>query len=192
VIVFELLFLVLALVTLVTLLAAAVRQLTGRRGDARRLLLRLLGGVVLYLSAVVTVTIVQPRKEYRIGDVQCFDDWCIAVEGVQQSQDPAGPYEVRLRLENRSRGTPMGERGTVVYLTDAQGRRHDPLPDPAEVSFDARLEPGQSVVTTRYFRLPQDATGLGLVYTHEGGFPIAWLVLTEGGWFADPPIVWLD
>jgi hypothetical protein len=34
-----------------------------------------------------------------------------------------------------------------------------------------------------------DAPNLGLVYTHEGGFPIGWLIITEGGWFQKPPIV---
>jgi hypothetical protein len=30
------------------------------------------------------------------------------------------------------------------------------------------------------------------VYTHEGGFPIGWFIISEGGWFQKPPIVWLN
>lgn len=190
--VFEPLFLVLVLVTLGTLLTAAVLAVTGRLARSGRLLRRLAIGAAVYFTIVVAVTIVMPRKVYGIGDAQCFDDWCIAVDGARRLGDADGTCEVSLRFWNRARGTPMGEKGTVVYLTDAQGRRYDPLPDPAAVPFDLRLEPGQSVTTTRRFVVPRDATGLGLVYTHEGGFPIGWLIITEGGWFARPPVVRLD
>ena len=43
---------------------------------------------------------------------------------------PGTRYEVSLRLSNRAKRVPMGEKGTVVYLTDAEGRRYDPTPEP--------------------------------------------------------------
>jgi len=190
--VFEPLFLLLALVTLVTLLAAAVFAVTGRLSRAGRVLRRLAIGAALYFALVIAVTIVMPRRVYRLGEPQCFDDWCITVAGAHRVDDADGTWEVSLRLSNRARGRPMGEAGTVVYLTDAQGRRHDPLPDPEAVPFDVRLDPGEERTTTRHFHVPPDATDLGLVYTHEGGFPIGWFILTEGGWFARPPIVRLE
>lgn len=190
--VFEPLFLLLALVALVTLLIAAAFAATGRLARAGRVLRRLSIGAAVYFTIVIAVTIVMPRKVYRVGDPQCFDDWCIAVADARRLVHPEGTYEVSLRLWNRSRGTPMGEKGTVVYLTDEQGRRYDPLPDPTAVPLDVRLDPGQSVIATRRFLVPPDATGLGLVHAHEGGFPIGWFIITEGGWFARPPIVELD
>ena len=87
---------------------------------------------------------------------------------------------------------PMGEKGTVVYLTDAQGRRYNPLPDEAMVPFDTQLQPGTSVIASRRFDVARDARDVGLVYTHEGGFPIGWLIVGEGGWFSQPPIVRLN
>jgi hypothetical protein len=86
----------------------------------------------------------------------------------------------------------MGEKGTVVYLTDARGRRYDPLPDPSAIPLDTILQPGESLIVTRRFDVPPGAQGLGLIYTHEGGFPIGWFIIGEGGWFQKPPIVRLD
>jgi hypothetical protein len=83
----------------------------------------------------------------------------------------------------------MGEKGTVVYLTDAQDLRHDPKADPDLVPFDTVLQPGASVIAKRHFDVPRDARGVGLIYWHEGGFPIGGLIIGEGGWFDQPPIV---
>jgi hypothetical protein len=47
-------------------------------------------------------------------------------------------------------------------------------------------------MTTRHFDVSRDAKDLGLIYTHEGGFPIGWLIITEGGWFQKPPVVHLN
>ena len=188
--VFEPLFLFLVLVTLVTLLAAAAFAILGNRARAGRILKRVGIGAAIYVAIVIAVSIVNPRREYRVGDMQCFDDWCITVESARR---PArGPYVVQLRLSNRARRVPMGENGTVVYLTDAQGRRYDPLPDPEAIPFSKTLQPGESVLTFRRFDVPPDAHDLGLIYRLEGGFPIGWLIISEGGWFQKPPIVHLD
>lgn len=54
------------------------------------------------------------------------------------------------------------------------------------------LQPGQSVTTFRYYTVPDDGRKLGLVFTHDGGFPFGWLVISEGGWFQKPPVVRLN
>jgi hypothetical protein len=190
---FEPLFLLLAFTTIVTLAAAAVFAASGRAARAGRILARLAVGAGLYMAVVIAVSVFQPRRVYRIGDAQCFDDWCIAVVAASRTgPPPATGYEVSLRLSNRARRVPMGEKGTVVYLTDAAGRRYDPLPDDAAVPLDVMLQPGESRVVTRRFGVPAGVRDLGLVYTHEGGFPIGWLIISEGGWFARPPIVRLE
>jgi hypothetical protein len=187
---FEPLFLLLALVTVITLVTAAAFALGGRWTRAGRLLRRLGIGAAVYFAVVIAVSIVSPRRVYHVGDTQCFDDWCIAVVDAHRAVGAAdAPFEVVLRLSNRARGVPMGEKGTVVYLSDARGRRYDPLPDSAAVPLDTRLQPGESVIANRRFEVPRDAQALGLVYTHEGGFPIGWFVISEGGWFQQPPIV---
>jgi hypothetical protein len=191
--VFEPLFLLLALTTVITLAWILV---TWARGDGRRAAraLRRLGiGAGLYFAIVILVSAIGARHVYRVGDKQCFDDWCIAVSAV--SRTPAGPettYDVTLTMSSRAKVRPMGETGTVVYLIDADGHRYDPLPDPNAIPFDTLLEPGGSAITQRRFVVAAGARDVSLVYTHEGGFPIGSLIITEGGWFAKPPVVQLD
>ena len=190
---FEPLFLLLALATVITIMTAVAFVVSGRAARAGRIVRRLAIGGAVYFAIVIAVSMVSPRREYHIGDPQCFDDWCITVVGAKRiGTSPASAYEVALRLSNRARRTPMGEKGTVVYLTDAAGHRYDPLPDPGVVRFDRILQPGESAVAVQHFDVPRDARNLGLIYTHEGGFPIGWLIISEGGWFQKPPIVRLE
>ena len=188
--IFEPLFLVLVLVTLITLIATIVLAARGQFARAGRMLRRLGIGAAVYFAIVITVSIFNPQRVYHVGDTQCFDDWCIQVAEAQWAAAPADRrYEVTLRLSNRARRRPMGEKGTVVYLVDAHARRYDPVVDGAAVPFDVVLQPGESITVTRRFDVPRDTPSLDLIYTHEGGFPIGWLIITEGGWFQKPPVV---
>jgi hypothetical protein len=192
--VYEPLFLVLALATVLSLVWAALLAARGLTARAARIVRRLIAGAALYFAIVIIVSLAAPRRVYRAGEAQCFDDWCITVADVQRA--PASTdgtdYAVLLKLSSRAKRVPMGEKGTVVYLTDGQGRRYDPQTDATVVPLGVMLQPGESVVTVRRFHVPTDASRVGLVYTHEGGFPIGWLIIGEGGWFAKPPIVQLD
>ena len=191
--IFEPLFLLVVLATVVTLLTAAVFALTGQGGRAGRLLARLILALGAYFAVVIVASLRTPRRQYRVGDAQCFDDWCITVVSAARGNEAHRTrYIVTLRLTNRARRVPMGEKGTVVYLIDSNGRRYDPEPDATAMSFDTILQPGTSILTTRQFDVAADAQELGLIYTHEGGFPIGWFIATEGGWFQKPPIVWLE
>ena len=188
--IFEPLFLLLVLVTVVSLIVAGVRAIRGRFAGAARILRRVAVGAGVYVALLIGASLVSPQRVYRIGETRCFDDWCLAVVGAQWASPAAGGrYEVVMRLSNRARRVPMGEKGTVVYLTNQHGRRFDPLPDAAAVRFDTVLQPGTSVLATRRFDVPRDTSDLDLVYRHEGGFPIEWLVISEGGWFHKPAVV---
>jgi hypothetical protein len=80
----------------------------------------------------------------------------------------------------------------VVYLTDAAGHRYDPVADSSVARLDAMLRPGQALETQRTFVVASDARRLGLVYTHEGGFPVGFFVIGENEWAHGPPLVQLD
>jgi hypothetical protein len=190
--IFEPLFLVLVLVTGIMLVAALVLALRGRLAKAGRLLRRLAMGGAVYFTAVIVASAVLPRREYGRGQPQCFDDWCITVLGGERVPGPGSAYRVSLRLSNRARRVPMGEKGTVAYLVDASGRRFDATTPSATVPFDTVLQPGASVESALLFDVPPDAARLALVYTHQGGFPIGWLIISEGGWLAKPSIMDLD
>jgi len=186
----ELLFLLLVLASIGTWITAAISAVRGRGERAGRILLWWMLCAAVYMTVVMIVSIVRPRRVYAVGDMQCFDDWCITVADARRPA-PGKPYDVSLRLSSRAKRVPQGEKGTVVYLTDAEGRRYNPLPDAAAVPFDTMLQPGESVMATRRFEVPGDARDVGLIYAHEGGFPIGWLIIGEGGWFGKRPIVML-
>ena len=186
----ELMFLSLALVSIITLATAAITALRGQGARAGRILLHWMLGAAVYMTVVMIASIVRPRRVYAIGEMQCFDDWCITVADAQRDATNQR-YDVSLRLSSRAKRVPQGEAGTVVYLTDSEGRRYDPLRDTAAVGFDYQLQPGESVIAKRSFQVPADARELGLTYTHEGGFPISWLIIGQGGWFGKRPMVLL-
>ena len=186
---YEPLFLLLALATLVSLVTAAVFAITNRRDRAGRLVRRVGAGAAIYFAVAIVYSIVSPRRTFRLGEPQCFDDWCITVASAARA---AGTYDVALRLTNRARRVPMGEKGTVVYLTDGYGHRYDPVPRSSDLPLDTRLQPGQSAAALRHFQLPPQATNVALVFAHEGGFPIGWFVISEGGWFARPALMRLN
>ena len=192
---FEPLFLLLALVTAVTLLSALVLAVFGSWRRSLAILRRLAIGAAVYFAIVIAVSaIVRPRK-YHLHEPQCFDDWCITIDDALRHPSPPGPggsLMVSLRLTSRARRVAMGEKDTVVYVVDGEGHRYDPLRDPTAFPLDGKLQPGQSVTTLRYFDVPDDGRKLGVVYTREGGFPIGWFIITEGGWFQKPPVVWVS
>jgi hypothetical protein len=138
---------------------------------------------------VIAVSFFSHRKEYRIGDQQCFDEWCITVVNSKRTpSDSKLIYDVQLLLASQSRGRPQGEKGTVVYLADSQGRRYEPIA--SSVPFGAKLQPGQSLTALRRFELPLDARHVGLIYAHIGA---NWApIIGENEWFSGPPVVWLE
>ena len=85
----------------------------------------------------------------------------------------------------------MGEKGTVVYLTDSTGRRYNPLPRSTDAPFSTRLSPGSHFSRPGVSTSPATPVASSLVYAHEGGFPIDWAIIGAGGWFQGPPIVHL-
>jgi hypothetical protein len=193
--VFEPLFLLLALVAIGTIVAALVFAIFGAWRRAARVLTRLAIGAAMYFGIVIVVSLVIRPREYQLHEPHCFDDWCITVNGALRHPSPPfqdSNYMLSLTLTNRARRVPMGEKGTVAYIVDEEGHRYDALHDPAAFPFDGILEPGQSVTSFRYFNVPDDGRKLGLVYTHQGGFPIWWLIIGEGGWFQKPTVVWLS
>jgi hypothetical protein len=187
--IFEPLFLLCVLIALILLLLAGVAALQGRRDRAVVRLKRLAIASAVYMLVVLAVSAATPRKTYRVGDTQCFDDWCIAVTSARRA--PGNAVAVNLRLSSRAKRVSQSEKGTVVYLRDAAGRRYNPEPDSQSVPLDTRLGPGESVDAPRRFVVRPDAGALGLVYTHEGGFPIGFFIIGENDWIHGPPIVHL-
>lgn len=186
--IFEPLFLLLALLAVGSLAAAMVLALSGQRDRARRIVRRLAIGIAAYMGVVVAASALESREVYHVGDRRCFDDWCLMVR--QAVRDTPSSYLVSLELSNRGKRVPQGEKGTVLYITDASGRRFDPVE--STVPFDQKIAAGASIVATRRYAVPAEAHGLSLVYVHEGGFPIGWFIIGENTWVHGPAVVQLD
>jgi hypothetical protein len=190
--IFDLLFLLLALVAIITLIVAVGSAVSGRLSRSLRIMRRLGIGVAIYLAIVLIVAIASPQKIYKIGDPQCFDDWCITVSKATRSEAGVrSQYDIALEIHSRAKRAPQRERGTVVYLADERKRRFDPLPDATNVPLDVTVQPGESVTASRKFDLPVDARRVDLIYTAEGGFPIGWFIIGENHLFKKP-VVRLD
>ncbi len=185
---FDLVFLVLALTTLITLVAVAALTIARRTAQSLRILRRLAFGAALYFAVVVIVSLVAPRRVFNLGETQCFDDWCVAATSFNSS---GSTYAVKLRISSRARRVSQRELNLGVYLIDRDSHRYAPAPQPADVPFSTLLAPGESVDLSRVFVVPPAARDLNLVISHEGGFPIGWFIIGYDAWFRKPPLVLL-
>lgn len=189
----DLIFIVLFLTAAFTAIAVARFALSGQFGRARRILVRLLVGAAAYMAVVIAVSLIAPRRVVTLGDPHCFDDWCVAVAGVRRAADGRNiRFTVDLRLYSRARRVSQRENNLAVYLTDARGQRYDPLADDSVVPFNVLLGPGESAMASRSFLVPAEATGVDIVITHEGGFPIGWFIVGYDTWFRKPPAAKLE
>jgi hypothetical protein len=187
---FDLLFILLFLLGVATLLRAASFVLRRQFARARGVLWRLFLCVCAYMLIVVVVSLCLPRRIIKLGEAQCFDDWCVAVTAA--SKAPQGNlvrYNVALELSSRALRVPQREQHIVLYLTDRRGRRYDPQPDPTDAPFDVLLQPQQAATASRTFLLPADASNVNAAVAHEGGFPIGWFIIGYDTWFHKPPLV---
>jgi len=172
---FDLLFILIVAASAVTWIAAAVSALRRPRARALRILGVWTVCAVFYLAIVAVVGIASPQRILHPGDPWCFDDWCLIVEQVTHA--PAPPqvaYTVSLRIFSHARRVSQRAKGAWIYVIDRDGRRYAPEPDSAATPLDVLLQPGESVSTSRTFKVPPDATDLALITGH--GFPY-WLHL---------------
>src|SRR5882757_10711017 len=115
--IFDLLFLLLLLISAVTLLAAMGCALFGRFARAGRIVRALLVCAAIYLGIVAVVSLGRPRKTFGIGEPLCFDDWCIDVESVEpQGTGAEASYVVNLHLSSAGRGALLSAR-TILSFT---------------------------------------------------------------------------
>src|SRR6266545_1013271 len=168
--IFDLIFILVFLTSVVTLIRILYLGLQKRRDKAWRLTKYVGLFLGIYLGIVLTVSLAMPQRTLKVGDQECYDDWCIAVEHAERSNAPtSAAYTVTLRLSSRARRVAQRENGVVVYLMDADGHRYDPVPDQSATPLNVLLQPQQSVVTTRVFTIPANVQVRGLAIVHEGG-----------------------
>jgi hypothetical protein len=176
--IFDLFFIVCFLASLVTLLTAVVTLIRGQRVKALKILKRFGICLAIYMCIVVVVALATPRRLVNLGEARCFDDWCISID---RAEHRGTTYKVSVQLSSRARRVAQRERGIRLFLTDSQGRRFDPVPDPSAIPMDVLLQPGQTVETQRSFTVPDDARDVGAAVVHEGSycFPTCFIIGDE-------------
>jgi hypothetical protein len=192
--IFDLLFLVLFVATVVALGAAAVAATRGRSPSAVRILRGFALAAVAYFGVLCIVSLASAQPVARIGDERCSDDWCIAVTGAQRRFAASGvTYEVTFRISSRAGRVTQRELGVVAYLLDGRGRRYDAEVRALDVPFDVKLDPMQQVIALRAFVVPTGLADVGAVISHEGvPFPRCCIIGDEGSLFHKKTIVRLD
>jgi hypothetical protein len=189
---FDLPFILLFLAMLASLLWAAGCAVRGQFSRAGRILIRIAACGALYMAIVIVASAILPRRTMNLREPQCFDDYCVSVDAFKRIPQSAGvEYSVDLRLANRALRGSEREKNLVMYLTDVRGRRYEPDGDKSSSPYTVLLAPQESVVVSRSFLVPAGAGELGAVVTHEGGFPIRWLIIGYDTWFRKPPVVML-
>jgi len=190
---FDLLFIALFFTAIGTLVVAAISALRGRRGRSFGVLRRLAFCTVAYIAIVYAVTALSRASVLRVGDPECDDDWCLAVQRVKRTQENAvARYDVTLRIFSRARRVAQREMGAKdVYLVDAQWKRYDPVPTGPEVPLNTLLQAGESVTASRRFELPPDVHDIGLLIDRTPILPFC-VIIGECGAFHRGTIVRID
>ena len=202
----DLLFILSFLITVVAILRAGYRLLRQRVAAAKQTATRLAVFIAMYAVTLVVVSLATPQQRLRVGDLRCFDEWCITV--VNTSRQPrVGDvaangifYVVTVRVSSRSRGRRQREVDVSTYLADSLGRRFDVSPSgqgalertglagPPVTSF---VDPGGSFESRLAYDVPIDATDVGFVKTSQGWFPFRLIIGDSSSFLHRPTIVLL-
>jgi hypothetical protein len=162
--IFDLVFLVLVLATVVDMVAALILLLRGRFRSAGRWALMGAAVWVVYLGVGLIVAVASPQRVLTGREERCFDEMCFGVTGVER--DAAGRLAVTVSTNNRGRGRAQREGGAEAFLLDSAGRRYEPV-EASGPGPDAAVAAGESVSTRLVFAVPAEARGLGLVVDHS-------------------------
>jgi hypothetical protein len=111
------------------LLGAGLLALLGRK-RAATIMLRGVGAAIACTGTSAAMAVVSKQPPLGVGDPQCIDSWCIAVENVKSTpRDQTNVYDVTLCIFSRAERTrtsfgahASADNTAEVYLVDATGR----------------------------------------------------------------------
>lgn len=175
----DLLFLAAAAATVVVACRVAWRLAFGPRASVTRIVGRWAVGAACYATALLGASWLQPGRVIPVGENECFDDWCIAVTGVEhpetvETRRPSGTWlAVTLRISNRGEGRPQAEPDAYVYLRDADGRevQATAASDRDAPSIGEVVAVGQPRIVRVMFDVPKEMAAPALVKARRSRFP---------------------
>lgn len=183
----DIVFLLGALLLLITTVRIVVRVLRRQWPEVRRLGARTGVAVALYLGIVVGVSLASPRRWIAVGEEQRFDDWCVTVTSVQRNQDG---YRLGVRVTNRARGRPQRARDANLVLVAVDGHLYAPIDD-GQSSLRVVLQPGQSLDVVLSYAVATDARIFGADVIH-GAWPQWFIIGDRGSLLHKRPLVRLE
>jgi hypothetical protein len=204
---FDLLFILSFLIVGVAFGRACYLLLRKRMSAARHTATRLSVFIAIYAVTLVVVSLVTPQKKLRLGEVRCFDEWCITV--VSASRQPSIGnvsangifYVVTVRVSSRSRGRRQREVDVHTYLTDSRGGRFEVSPSGQEAlrraglagpSVTSFVDPGESIESRLAYDVPKDTPDLAFVKTSYGWFPVRLIIGESSSFLHRPTVVQLE
>jgi len=173
--IFDLIFLLMMLGTVIVLVMVMVAVVLRRWTHLLRLLGCLLASWVAYLVLGTMIAVATPQHIQPIGEDRCFDEMCFAVTGYQRTPriEVAGHitqahgvfYIVEVRISSRARGRAQHETGRIGMLIDQSGHIYSPSAEGMRAlveaegptpGLDTDLNPGESVTARLVYDLPSD------------------------------------
>jgi len=199
---FELLFILLVLLSVGVLVLGVVLGTTKGWSEGGKVL-RVVGGTwAVYLTVLAIADILAQQHVTPVGEERCFDEMCFTVTSAKRLRDFASApapghayYVVRVRVTSRSLGRSQAEGGLRARLYQ-DGKYFEAPPD-AQQAYDRRcgtsarltqrLDPGESLVSPLVFEWSADSRVPPLVLDH--GFTPGYLVIGESPFFHKPDIM---
>jgi hypothetical protein len=192
---FDLLFLIMALATLMALIVATLSVMRGRRDRALRLVQRL---ALVWLACVLANLIVSGLRHQRIvrpHEAWCFDDWCFTQDSMAVGvRGDTAVYFAHFTLSSRALRVRQRAKGAWIYLMDSEHRRYAPVAEAGDVPLDIELGPGERHSAQRRFEMPFNDVPVGLITGHGGRYCgiMNFLIIGEAGCvFGKPTMVGL-
>ncbi len=194
---YELIFILLFIGSVINLVAVALLWRTGR---ARRILVALASVWGVYLTILAVTDVLCSQKVFMVGEDQCFDEMCFAVVDAQlipkqaSNASPGNLCMVKIRVTNHSRGRTQAEGGlrgrlydggTYINISEAAeqayGEEHGESP-----RLTQKVAPGESIVSILVFELPKTFEHPALTLDH--GFTSGYFILGESPFFHKPDL----
>ena len=179
--IFDLIFILGFLASVVTLITAVVAMIRGRHATVVRIL-RIYGmWAASYFALDFAFAYLRPQRVIPMATPWCFDEWCLTVTRATHSvAGETQTYDVDLELFSQARRKAQRANGAWVYLIDDLGRRYAPESKLSDVPLNTLLQPGESIRASRSFTVPANVRGVGLVTGHGGPYCGAMSILIIG------------
>ena len=193
----EVLLLLLAVWTAVGTIGVAISFARGEHTHAKRHMAWIGGVWLLYLTALVVVSLVSRPTRIAAGQEQCFHRVCFAAAGADRmpgflARNGETIILVTVRVTNHSTDKAQGDSGLQAYLLDSRGRRWPETRGLEGVHLNATVPPRTSLISQPVFKVGEDATNLSLVLTHGRGLPGALVLGGPDSLFHHPVTLALD